>query len=101
MSIRIRNLTPQLAVLFCLALVPVAKATDEPNTPAKAACSHSACTQPKLAEQDVWKRWQLAHNARKARTEARLTSSHASASHSGGRSRVGSTPPADEPSQTK
>jgi len=101
MSTRIRNLTPRLAVLFCLALAPGAKATDAPNAPTKATHSQAVGAQPKLAEQDVWKRWQLAHNARKARAEGKLTSRRAPANPVGGQSQFGSTTPADASPRTK
>jgi len=55
MKIRSINLAPFLGVLGCLSLGPAAGATED------AAASKSP--QPQLAEQDVWKRWKLAHDA--------------------------------------
>ena len=78
MSIRKINLIPWLAVLCCLGLAPAAKATDA-AAPPKASHSRATATPPKLAEQDVWLRWKLAHDRRKADTETRVTPAPASA----------------------
>jgi hypothetical protein len=71
MSIRNMNLIPWLAVLFCLGLAPAAKATDA-AAPASASHSRATATPPKLAEQDVWLRWKLAHDRHQADTESRV-----------------------------
>ncbi len=78
MSIRNRNLIPWLAVLFCLGLIPAAKATDG-AAPPNAPHSRATATPPKLAEQDVWLRWKLAHDRLKADTESRVMRAPASA----------------------
>ena len=78
MSIRILNLIPWLAVLFCLGLAPAAKATDA-VAPANASHSQATATPPKLAEQDVWLRWKLAHDRHKAEKESRVMPAPASA----------------------
>jgi len=65
------NLVPWLAVLFCLGLAPAAKATDA-AAPPNAPHSRAVATPPKLAEQDVWLRWKLAHDRHKADTESKL-----------------------------
>ena len=77
MSIRILNLIPWLAVLFCLGLAPAAKATDA-VAPANASHSQATATPPKLAEQDVWLRWKLAHDRHKAEKESRVMPAPAS-----------------------
>ena len=63
---------PWLAMLVCLTLVPAAKATDTADTP-KASNSQVTSARPKLAEQDIWLRWKLAHDARETGAEARLS----------------------------
>jgi hypothetical protein len=78
MSIRKTNLIPWLAVFCCLGLAPAAKATDV-AAPANASHSRAKATPPKLAEQDVWLRWKLAHNRHKAGAESRVMPAPASA----------------------
>ena len=73
MSTRNKHMMPWLAALLCLTLTPGAKATDEADAP-KAPSLQASGAQPKLAEQDVWRRWRLAHEARNTRTEPKLTS---------------------------
>jgi sporulation protein YlmC with PRC-barrel domain len=51
-----------MAALFCLTLAQGTKAGDEAAAP-KAADAQERAYQPKLSEQDVWRRWQLAHNS--------------------------------------
>jgi sporulation protein YlmC with PRC-barrel domain len=72
MKTKSSNLTPWLAALLCLTLAPRAKATDAADGP-KVAKAQQTSAQPQLAEQDIWKRWQLAHDAREAAAEARLS----------------------------
>jgi sporulation protein YlmC with PRC-barrel domain len=72
MKRRSSNLTPWLAALLCLTLAPRAKATDAADGP-KAANVQQTSAQPELAEQDIWKRWKLAHDAHEAAAEARLS----------------------------
>ena len=78
MSIRNMNLIRWLAVLFCLGLAPAAKATDAVAA-ANASRSPATATPPKLAEQDVWLRWKLAHDRHKADKEPRVMPAPASA----------------------
>ena len=56
---------PWMAALCCLILAQGTKAGDEADAP-KAAVSQESISPPKLSEQDVWRRWQLAHNAHTA-----------------------------------
>jgi sporulation protein YlmC with PRC-barrel domain len=72
MKIRSSNLTAWLAALLCLTLAPRAKATDAADGP-KVSNAQQTSAQPELAEQDIWKRWKLAHDAREAAPEARLS----------------------------
>jgi hypothetical protein len=72
------NLIPWLVVLCCLGLAPAVKATDA-AAPANASHSRAKATAPKLAEQDIWLRWKLAHNRHKADKESRVTPAPASA----------------------
>ena len=78
MSMRKMNLIPWLAVLCCLGLAPAAKATDAAAL-ANASHSRAKATPPKLAEQDVWLRWKLAHDRHKADRESRVMPAPASA----------------------
>lgn len=71
MSVRNVNLIPRLAVLLCLGLAPAAKATNI-EAPANIAHYRATATPTKLAEQDVWLRWKLAHDRHKADTEAKV-----------------------------
>ena len=78
MSIRNVNLIPRLAVLLCLGLAPAAKATNV-EVPANAVHYRATAAPPRLAEQDVWLRWKLAHDRHKADTEAKARPVPASA----------------------
>lgn len=70
MRTRSRNLTPWLAALLCLTLSPGARAADNADAP-KASNSQETGAEPKLAEQDVWRRWKLAHDAHETSTDSR------------------------------
>jgi len=72
------NLIPWLAVLCCLGLAPAAKATDA-AAPANASHPGAKATAPKLAEQDIWLRWKLAHDRHKADKQSRVMPTPASA----------------------
>jgi hypothetical protein len=78
MSIRVKDLILWLAVLFCLSLAPVVKATDA-AAPANTPHSRVTAPQTKLPEQDVWLRWKLAHDRHKAARESKLKPAPASA----------------------
>jgi len=81
---------PWLGVLGCLALAPAAKAAEAADA-SKALHPQAAVAQPKLAEQDIWKRWKLAHDAHKARSETKSISGSASAKDSGLSASTGSS----------
>jgi sporulation protein YlmC with PRC-barrel domain len=72
MKTRSGNVIPWLAALLCLTLAHAVRATDDSET-LKASNSQASGTQPKLAEQDIWKRWKLAHDPQEASAEARLS----------------------------
>jgi sporulation protein YlmC with PRC-barrel domain len=72
MKTRSRNLKPWLAALLCLTLASRAKATDAADGP-KSSNAQQTSAQPQLAQQDIWKRWKLAHDAHEADAEARLS----------------------------
>ena len=91
MSIGKMNLIPWLAVLFCLGLAPAAKAADA-AAPANASHSRATATPPKLAEQDVWLRWKLAHDRHKADRESKLMPAPASATQASVPSRDAGNP---------
>jgi len=99
MSKRIMDLIPWLAVLFCLSLAPVVKATDaaaSANTPH----SRVTATPPKLPEQDIWLRWKLAHDQHKAARESKLKHAPASATQASVPSRdVGKPASPDRPAK--
>ena len=72
MKTRRNNPTPWLAALGCLTLVLAAKGAGAADAP-KSSDSEETGAQPKLAEQDIWRRWKLAHDAHKASTGPRLS----------------------------
>jgi sporulation protein YlmC with PRC-barrel domain len=63
---------PWLAALFCLTLAHAGRAADDSEAP-KVSNSQVTGAQPKLAEQDIWKRWKLAHDPQEASAEVRLS----------------------------
>ena len=72
MKRRSDNVIPWLAALLCLTLAHAARAVDDSGA-SKASNSQATSAQPKLAEQDIWKRWKLAHDPQEASTEVRLS----------------------------
>jgi hypothetical protein len=91
MSIRNMNLIPWLTVMICLGLAPVVKATDA-AAPTNIPHSRVTATPPRLAEQDVWRRWKLAHDRHKADKESKLMPAPASAIQASVSSRDTGTP---------
>jgi hypothetical protein len=91
MSVRIMNLITWLTVLIYLVLAPVVKATDA-AAPANTPPSRVTATTPKLAEQDVWLRWKLAHDRHKAARECKLKPAPASATQAAAPSRDAGKP---------
>ena len=67
---QIRKVMPRLAALLCLTLAPGASGADA-AAGSHAANPREASVQPKLAEQDIWKRWKLAHDAQETSSETR------------------------------
>jgi len=82
MNLRQVNRMPWLAALLCLSLALVAKATDA-SAALKTPDSRPGSAQPKLAEQDVWLRWKLAHDAHQHQTATGLTAGLPSAIQAG------------------
>ena len=72
MKIRSGNVIPWLAALLCLTLAHAGRAADDSEVP-MVSNSQATGAQPKLAEQDIWKRWKLAHDPQAASTESRLS----------------------------
>jgi sporulation protein YlmC with PRC-barrel domain len=72
MKTRSSDLMPWLAALLCLTLAHTAKAADDSEAP-KVSNSQVTGAQSKLAEQDIWKRWKLAHDPQEASAEVRLS----------------------------
>jgi sporulation protein YlmC with PRC-barrel domain len=72
MKTRSNNPTPWLAAMVCLTLVLAAKGADAQDAP-KGSDSQGNSAQPKLAEQDIWRRWKLAHDAHRTSAESRLS----------------------------
>jgi sporulation protein YlmC with PRC-barrel domain len=72
MKIRSDKVMPWLAAVLCLTLTHAARAADDSEAP-KASNSQAIGSQPKLAEQDIWRRWKLAHDGRETGAEAKLS----------------------------
>jgi len=87
-----------MSVSFWLIGIPGLQAGDASSVPPKTALSQAASAQPKLAEQDVWKRWQ---RARQIRAEAKAASRRKPANQAGRHGHAGSTVPVDVPPRTK
>jgi sporulation protein YlmC with PRC-barrel domain len=71
MSTYISKPMPWLAVLLCLTLTHWAKAADAADA-SKDAYPPTVKAPPKLAEQDIWRRWKLAHDGSGPRAETRF-----------------------------
>jgi sporulation protein YlmC with PRC-barrel domain len=64
------KLIPSLAALLWLALTPATRPADATAAP-RPSDSPETGAQPRLAEQDLWRRWQAAHDAHQPAAEAR------------------------------
>ena len=65
---------PWLATMLCISLAPAVRAADDADAP-KVPISQQTRVQPKLAEQDIWKRWKLARDTRETGTKDRSSDS--------------------------
>ena len=74
------NKGASLAAMLCLAAGLAVKATEAADL-SGAAQSRGSRGQPRLAEQDVWRRWQRAHNACSSSVRSKSTAAAPARAH--------------------